>query len=81
MAAVTRFFLAIGLAWDNIAHWSASSGGAGGASFPVAGDTAIFDDFSGNCTLTANAAALLLKLGDTGGAYTGTFNGGGQDVA
>ncbi len=81
MAAVTRFFLAIGLAWNNNAHWSASSNGAGGASYPVAGDTAIFDDFSGNCTLTANAAALLLKLGDTGGAYTGTFNANASDVA
>ncbi len=81
MAAVTRFFLAIGLAWNNNAHWSATSNGAGGASYPVAGDTAIFDDNSGNCTLDANAAALLLKLGDTGGAYTGTFDADTSDVA
>ncbi len=38
--------------WDLNGNWAASTGGAGGASFPIAGDKAIFNsiDPNGNCT-------------------------------
>lgn len=38
--------------WNDTAHWSLSSGGAGGASEPVAGDTAVFDLNSGSYNFT-----------------------------
>ena len=52
--------------WDasNTTNWSATSGGAGGASVPTTADTVFFDTNSGTAaTITVNAAA-------TGGAVT-----------
>ncbi|HTA82736.1 MAG TPA: hypothetical protein VK783_07385 [Bacteroidia bacterium] len=40
----------------NTANWSASSGGSGGASVPVAGTNVIFDNNSGSCTIATNNA-------------------------
>ena len=43
--------------WDttSTAHWSASSGGAGGASVPTSADDVVFDGNSGSsCTVTPN---------------------------
>ena len=37
--------------WHDTDNWSASSGGAGGASIPGASDRARFDNNSPNCTL------------------------------
>lgn len=64
--------------WASTTSWdSASSGGAGPAGPPVAGDTAIFDSgFTGNITVAAAAACttLTVQSGATGtltwGAYT-----------
>jgi hypothetical protein len=64
--------------WDavNTANWSATSGGAGGASVPTAADTAFLDAASGAAvvTLGANVSVLRLLLNDV---FTGTlaFNG------
>lgn len=44
-----RFWIFSGSSiWNNNAVWSTSTGGAGGASYPVAGDNAIFDSNSGS---------------------------------
>lgn len=59
--------------WDtaSTANWSASSGGASGASAPVAADAVFFDANSGGgtCTLGENVTCLSTNL--TG--YTGTL--------
>lgn len=59
--------------WDtsNTANWSATTGGAGGASVPTTGDIALFDANSGNgvCTLGSDVTVPILNL--TG--YTGTL--------
>ena len=39
----TRYWITDSGVWEDTASWSTSSGGAGGASVPVAGDTVIFD--------------------------------------
>jgi len=59
--------------WNTNANWSTSSGGGGGASFPVAGDDVFFDANSGDCTLDANAECDAIDF--TG--YTATLNDGG----
>lgn len=66
--------------WNTDAKWAVASGGAGGASFPTAGDDAIFDDNSGNCTLDATAACDALTIGTVGALYTGTLDAGSDDV-
>jgi hypothetical protein len=59
--------------WDasDTTNWSASSGGAGGASVPTAADAVLFDASSagGTCTIAATVPCLTLNL--TG--YTGTL--------
>ena len=67
--------------WDTDANWATATGGAGGASYPAAGDDAILDDNSGNCTLDANAACDSLIIGQVGALYTGTLDAGSSDVA
>lgn len=64
--------------WDtsNTANWSASSGGAGGASAPVAGDVVLFDASSGAgvCTLGADVTCWsLIMTGHTGTLAFSTF--------
>jgi len=57
--------------WNNTANWSASSGGAGGASVPGASDLVTFNALGlGNCTLdiAANVAGITMN------GYTGTVN-------
>ena len=60
--------------WDttDTANWSATTGGAGGASVPTTGDLAFFDGNSGSgvCTLGSDVTVPVLNL--TG--YTGTLN-------
>lgn len=60
--------------WDNVAgtKWSATSGGAGGASAPTAADDVFFDGNSGSGTVTTAATATCLTANFTG--FTGTFN-------
>lgn len=59
--------------WDNTAgaKWSATSGGAGGASVPASGDDVFFDANSGTGTVTKTTSATCLTLNFTG--FTGTF--------
>ena len=45
--------------WSDTAHWSATSGGVGGASVPTIGDDVYFDSNSGTGTITVNATANM----------------------
>ncbi len=62
--------------WDGTAgtKWSATSGGAGGASVPTVADDVFFDANSGTGIVTLTAAANVLTIDFTG--YTGTFTFG-----
>ena len=59
--------------WDasTTTHWSASSGGTGGAGFPTTGDTVYIDANSGTGTITLSTNPSLAYLNMTG--YAGTF--------
>jgi len=70
--------------WNDTARWATTSGGASGASVPVAVDNAFFDANSGTgtattttgatCTIvTLNSSTLNLVLGDNF-THTGRFN-------
>ena len=68
-AAVTRYWVGDGGAWDSTTHWSTSTGGASGASVPICHDTVIFD---------ANSFTLTGQTVTTPTAYLGkdiTFTG------
>ncbi len=59
-------------------NWSASTGGAGGASVPGTGDVAIFDgNGTDNCTLSAHVTLGGLTHG---AAYTGTLDFADKNV-
>lgn len=67
--------------WDNASttNWSLTSGGAGGAGFPVTGDNAFFDANSGAVTVTLGANVVCRALACS--AFTGTFNFAGYDIS
>lgn len=71
-----RFLITGGgsVTWDasNTAIWSATSGGATGASVPVDGDTVTMDASSGGGTVTLGYNPTVTSI--TMGAFTGTFN-------
>lgn len=52
--------------WSDTAHWSATSGGSGGASAPSTADTAIFDANSSTGTVTLVAATTITSLNISG---------------
>jgi hypothetical protein len=60
--------------WNNVAgtKWSATSGGAGGASAPTSADDVFFDANSGSGTVTTAANAICSRANFNG--FTGTFN-------
>nr|WP_315152292.1 T9SS sorting signal type C domain-containing protein [uncultured Flavobacterium sp.] len=62
-SAANRYSVATGL-WSSTSTWSATSGGAPGASVPVAGDV-VFIERGFNVTLTANAACSSLTFTTT----------------
>jgi hypothetical protein len=70
--------------WNSTGTWSATSGGASGASFPTSSDNAIFDAASGAITVTVNvdSACVDLLMNGSGGAspFTGTFAGNGSSI-
>jgi len=72
----TRYFVGAG-AWNNAANWSATSGGAGGASVPGTGCVAIFDANSPNCTLSAPVSVEVLRL-DAG--FSGVLDAGANAI-
>jgi fibronectin-binding autotransporter adhesin len=56
--------------WNSNTNWSATSGGASGASFPTVADDVTFDSHTANITI--NVASACLSLTVTSG-YTNTF--------
>lgn len=57
--------------WANNANWSTTSGGAGGASYPVSTDVAIIDGGgNNNMTIAATATVLGISISST---YSGTI--------
>ncbi len=63
--------------WDAVdtSIWSATSGGATGASVPGVGDDVIMDGSSGGGTVTLGYSPTVNSI--SMGAFTGTFDGGG----
>src|SRR6516164_2630324 len=73
----SRFWVGGTGTWDSTTttHWSASTGGAGGASAPVTGDTVTFDGSSGGGTVTVDSTVDGLSLSAIiAGAFTGTID-------
>lgn len=70
----SRFWVGGTGTWNNATttHWSATTGGAGGASVPGSIDTANFDANSGGGTVTPNYNMSLANLNI--GAFTGTLD-------
>jgi hypothetical protein len=58
--------------WNSTTNWSATSGGASGASFPTATDDVTIDANSANANITANVASACLSLTISNG-HTGTL--------
>ena len=63
--------------WDasTTTNWSATSGGAAGASAPTTADNAIFNGSSGTGTVTINAGATCLNLDASAVTANTKFNG------
>lgn len=68
-ASVTRYWVGGEGEWRETAHWSTTSGGAGGATAPLAHDDAVFDDNS------------ISPASDEWFFETGTFLGGRKVLA
>ncbi len=69
-----RYFVGGGTGdWNSTTNWSASDGGASGASFPIAGDDVFLTAASGVNTLTVNTASACTSITCTG--FTGTLAG------
>lgn len=58
--------------WNSTTNWSATSGGAPGASVPVAADTVTLNSASGSANITINVASACTSIIATSG-YTGTL--------
>lgn len=73
----SRFWVGGTGTWDSTTttHWSATTGGAGGASAPVTGDSVTLDGASGGGTVTVDTTINGLSLAQiTMGAFTGTLD-------
>jgi hypothetical protein len=71
-----RFWVGGTGTWDasNTANWSATTGGAGGASVPTSSDDVTFDGSSGGGTVTVGAGYNPNVISITMGAFTGTLD-------
>ena len=67
--------------WDSstTTHWSASSGGAGGASVPGTGDTVTINSSSGTGTITLSVSPTIQTLSLVG--YAGTLAWGTNTIS
>lgn len=70
-----RYWVGGNGAWDDTAHWSASSGGASGASVPTSADDVFFDNNSGSATVTSVATMVCNSF--TASKFIGGFSGNG----
>lgn len=76
-AMANRFAVGGTFTWDSTTttNWSATTGGAGGASAPGSADVAIFDASSGGGVVTVDTSMNGATLqGITAGAFTGTLD-------
>lgn len=73
-----RYWVGAGTSWTtaNTASWSATDGGAGGASVPTSADDVFFTNLSGNCAFTTGIAAKSITC-QGAGPYAGTWSGTG----
>ena len=65
--------------WNSTTNWSATSGGASGASVPVSTDAALFDASSGAGTATLDISPTIQTLTCTG--FTGTLAFGTNTIS
>ena len=81
-AAVTRYWRGGTGTWDatTTTNWSASSGGAGGASVPTSADAVIFDSASNATAYTVTCTATQLRCGSLtmAGPLTGNVTWAGS---
>ncbi len=74
-----RFWVAAGASnWNNIANWSAATGGVGGASVPLVGDDVNFDGGGlGSCTIDIPVSIRSITVA---ALYTGTITQGANSI-
>src|SRR4051794_40583422 len=74
-----RFWVGGTAAWTaaNTGSWAATSGGAGGQTFPGPSDVVVFDGASGGGTVTVNTTVNVVSI--TMGAFTGTLDFSAND--
>ena len=65
--------------WSSTTNWSATSGGASGASVPSTSDAALFDANSGAGTATVDSSVIIQTLTMTG--FTGTLAFGTNSIS
>jgi len=72
--AASRYWVGGTATWDGTttANWSASSGGASGASVPTSSDDVYFDGNSGTGTITLSSSSVAQSITCTG--FTGTIS-------
>ncbi len=72
--AASRFWVGGSGTWDAVTttHWSATSGGSGGASVPGSSDIATFDSSSGGGTITPNYDMTVQSIVIS--SFTGTLD-------
>lgn len=72
--AASRFWVGGTGTWDaaTTTNWSATSGGAGGASVPASTDDVYFDGLSGGGTVTVNTTVIVNSIDMS--AFTGTLD-------
>lgn len=78
-----RFWVGDGGNWSDTAHWSTSTGGAGGASVPTSADNVYFDAnsfSSGSQTVTVNENSYFLDMDWTGVTDNPVFYGVGYSM-
>src|ERR1700733_13609222 len=73
-----RFWVsAISSNWNNTANWSATSGGAGGASVPGTNDDVTFDNTNiGNCTINMPISVTSITVA----GYSGIISQGANTI-
>lgn len=73
--AATYFFRNVGTSYNTGTNWSLTTGGGSAGIVPGAGDTAVFDGNSGNCTQDLIGATLAtLSFANYGGTFTVSNN-------
>jgi hypothetical protein len=78
VAGTTLYWVGGAGDWNDRAHWSTSSGGAGGACIPFTGDNVVFDANSGLATGTVTTSSASFCKDMTWNVGTVTFNESGS---